>query len=67
MQGIILALEALHGKNNIYRDLKPENILLDTQGYIKIGDFGAAKPFGHQLEFLNDHVWTTTDVGQILE
>ena len=56
MQGIILALEALHGKNNIYRDLKPENILLDTQGYIKIGDFGAAKPFGHELDLLNDHV-----------
>ena len=61
LQGIILALEALHGKNNIYRDLKPENILLDTQGYIKIGDFGAAKPFGHELEILNDHVWTSTN------
>ncbi len=52
MQGIILALEALHGKNNIYRDLKPENILLDTQGYIKIGDFGAGQTPWTRLEYL---------------
>ena len=40
---IVLALGALHAKNNIYRDLKPENILLDTMGHVKIGDFGFAK------------------------
>ena len=43
---VVLAMEALHAKNNIYRDLKPENILLDAEGYVKICDFGFAKKVG---------------------
>jgi len=27
----------------VYRDLKPENILIDTNGYIKVSDYGLAK------------------------
>ncbi|KYR01199.1 cAMP-dependent protein kinase [Tieghemostelium lacteum] len=40
---IILALEFLHKQNIVYRDLKPENLLIDTDGHIKITDFGFAK------------------------
>ena len=40
---VVLGMEALHAKENIYSDLKPENILLDTDGYVKICDFGFAK------------------------
>ena len=40
---IVLAVESLHISNIIYRDLKPENILLDTEGHVKLIDFGFAK------------------------
>lgn len=40
---IITIFEYLHTKNIIYRDLKPENILINTNGYLKLTDFGFAK------------------------
>ena len=40
---IILALEYLHDNGVIYRDVKPENILIDSEGHIRLTDFGLSK------------------------
>ena len=39
----MLALEYLHKSGVVYRDLKPENILVDSEGHIRLTDFGLSK------------------------
>ena len=43
---IARGLRAFHKKEMIHQDLKPENIIIDTQGTVKIIDFGSTKVAG---------------------
>merc|ERR1740138_1712545 len=48
---IVLAFQYLQSEHIVYRDLKPENLLIDTDGHMKITDFGFAK-------VVEDRTWT---------
>ena len=46
VQEMCAALKSAHEDGILHRDIKPENILLDSNGSLKIADFGIAKLVG---------------------
>ena len=46
-------LAEAHGLGIVHRDLKPENILIDSEGHVKLADFGLANSFLFYSKFKN--------------
>ena len=40
---LIIAIEEMHKMHYIHRDIKPDNILINSDGHLKLTDFGLSK------------------------
>jgi len=54
LEGIVFC----HCRRVLHRDLKPQNLLIDTNGVIKLADFGLARAFGVPVRVYTHEVVT---------
>ena len=60
----VMAVQYLHQEHIIYRDLQPRNMMLDRHQYLKLVDFGLAKPLN--LDDSTARTWTLVGTAEYM-
>lgn len=58
MKQLLEAIKHLHNNWIIHRDLKPSNLLINSEGVLKVADFGLAREYGYPIQLYTPNVVT---------